>query len=496
MFSRSITELKPWTDEGMFDNINGQSFRDGYGDQDRSMTAVARALFARRLPEGESFNIKIQNLPSENTAEDLETYLSQAVSNATDGSVHSVDDLQNMVIIVQNRDGSDEAVEAVKKAAEERFVPNHPGWEIHAKAEAFLNKEMKTRVLIQKEHKAALVITGRLTMPYWHLIGSMLPTYVPALFENEVVNDKEKAVLKSLALHGSNTFVTAMAALEDQYDIRGKRIAAMVGGFELRERDNQVSLVDNEIDQIRGRMDDLMRRYNECIQQMDNANVRRAGLKYLRDNTDNGDNLVEFFQSNKCLDVVEVYGSRISFIVRTYYENFDPDDYEHFRTNETWLSELTPRNGVFSSAENCRKVMDAMFIDNKIRLKMCAIFHLDIRGSVSTTTGYSYPPNCANHIPNYHLDHHHCFGNYERVITDYLRNADTLGAINACIASAKAINIAESGATFNPMMKQVFQSTKACFELPDGTCVTPAAALEWLNAQEGGSENETDTADA
>ena len=497
MFSRSITEMAPWTDQGMFDHINGQAFRDGYGDHDRSITAVARALLARRLPEGETFDIKIQSLPGgEMAAENLEAGLGVVVASATDGFITDIDSLRNTVIITQYRDCTDETMEAVKKAAAEQFVHQHPEWKIHEKSEVFLNKEMRARVLIHESAKAAIVITDRLTMPHWHLIGSMFPTYVPALFETEVLNDDEKAVLKSLALHGATTFISAMAKLEDNYDIRSKKIAAMIGGFERRERENQVAAVDNEIGQLRNQMDDLMQRYQALCERMDGANIRRAGLKYMRDEAGDEDTLVKFFQANKCLDVTEVCGSRISFIVRTYYENFDPDEYEHFRTNEMWFDEMLPRSGVFNEIENCRKLMDAMFIDNTIRLKLCAIYHLDIRGHVSTSTGYSYPPNCSDYMPNYHLDHHHCFGNYERVITDYLRNADTIGAINACIASAKSINIAESGATFNPFMKQVFQSTKNCFELPDGRCVTPVKALEWLKEQEGGSQNETDSADS
>ena len=496
MFSRAITSLSPWTDNGMFENISGQGFRDGYGDHDYSMTAVARALLARRLPEDEQFKIRISNLPSDDAIlTDFGKVLDGVAYNVSDGSIENIDGLRNIVIVSQLRDATDELYESVKKAVEEQVIPNHEGWSIHGKSEAFLNKEIKARVLINKENRSAFVLTKRLSMAHWHLLGSMFPTYVQGLFDAEALADDEKQVLKSLALHGSNTFVTEIAKLEERYDIRGKKIQALIGGFEIREREAQVAVVDNEITQISSQMDDLMRRYEELVRKIDDANVRRAGLKYFKEQSEDDDQLVKFFQANKCLDVVEVYGSRISFVVRTYYENFDQDEYERFRENERWYEEIVNRAGVFSEVENCRKIMDAMFITQQIKLRMCAVYHLDIRGSVSTTIDYAYPANCNDYIPNYHLDHHHCLGNYERVITDYLRNGDTIGAINACIASAKSVNIAESGATFNPMMNKIFRSNKNCFELPDGTCVTPAKALEWLNKQEGGSQNETDSAD-
>ena len=79
-----------------------------------------------------------------------------------------------------------------------------------------------------------------------------------------------------------------------------------------------------------------------------------------------------------------------------------------------------------------------------------------------------------------------------RVVTDYLQRGDTIGAINACIASAKSININESGATFIPFMKQVFTTSKKCILLPNGEHVTPAKALELLKEEEGATAHEAD----
>ena len=484
MFSRALENLSPWTDRGMFENVIGCSFRDGYSDQDNTMTAVAKALLSRRLGPGEEFKIRISNIEgNEQTIEDPKAQLEVAVYHATDGDCTDLDKVHNMVIFSQFRYGGGEDFIRLSDAIE-NIMPTLNGWKFHGKAEVFLNKEMKARVLIQEEHRAAIVVTDKLTMPHWHLLGSMFPTYVPSLFPADDLKEDEKLVLKQLALHGAQHFIAELAKLEDYYDIRGQKIRQMIGGFEVRQREQQIRMIENEITNIRTQMENLMQQYSNYCEKLDTANVRRNGLKYLANETGGDDDLVNFFQANKCLDVIEVYGSRISFVVRTYFENFDSEMYERCRTNDRFIMESEAR-GVFSDPENRKKIMDAMFLSEKIKLRMCALFHLDVRGTVSTTTGYDFPANCSDYIPNYHLNNHHCFGNYERVITEYLQNGDTIGAVNACIASAKSVNIAESGPTFNPMMVQVFNSTKKCFELPDGTCVTPAKALEWLNEQEG-----------
>lgn len=493
MFSRAITELKPWTENGMFDNISCQGFRDGYGDADHSITAVARALFSRRLREDESFEIKISNIPHDEIPENVEDAIDSIIRIATNGV--GANDAENIIVVSQLRNMNAENIDKMLQAISADFLPKHPAWKKQEKASNFLSKEMKAAIFFNEDNKAALIVTEKLSMPKWHLLGSMIPACVPAIFKDNDLDKEEKDVLKSLALHGSTTFIAAMTKLEERYDIRERKILALVGGFERREREHQVNVVDNEITQLINQMEDLMRRYNECCERKDEANVRRAGLKYLAENSGESDELVKFFQANKCLDVTDVRGSRISFIVRTHYDNFNPDEYEHFRENNGFFEEMLPSAGVFHDQNNARKLLDALFLDGKLKLRMCALYHLDIRGEVSTTRGYDFPPNCESYIPNYHLNTHGCFGDYAAVITRYLRNADTIGAINACIASAKSVNIAESGATFNPMMREVLRSQKACFELPDGTFLTPAKALEWLNEQEGGSQDAVHSAE-
>ena len=127
--------------------------------------------------------------------------------------------------------------------------------------------------------------------------------------------------------------------------------------------------------------------------------------------------------------------------------------------------------------------MDALFLENKFKIKLCAVYHLDIRGTLDTTSNYHYPANCSDYLPNYHLQRHECLGDYRRVVTGYLERGDTIGAINACIASAKSININESGPTFNPFMREVFTTNARCIQMPDGTSVTPTEAFKTLKGE-------------
>ena len=478
MFYGAIDELKPWTEQGYFENVSAPMFREGRSDYDATMVALARALYSRRMGD-DSFKIFLSNAhDDERLISDASEEIDYIVARATNGTddVHTI---SNTVIISQffNAAGFDQIKEPVNKYF------SGLGWKHNEKAEFFLNKEMKAIVVLNEEKNAAIVFIDTMTMPHWHLLCSVLPSFTPGLFVTESLQADEMAVLKTLTTRRRDDFISAMTKLENRYDIRGKKIRSIVSGFEQTARKRQIDAVDRALENNTNEIDSIMSRYRELVEKRDELSVRRNGLKYLTN--DAGDEaLVNFFEATKCLDVVETYGSMITFIVRTYYANYDVDLYERYRENSDFIGE-SEVSGVFSDPENRKKIMDAMFITEKLKLKMCAVYHLDIVGNVSTTAGYRFPANCADYIPNYHLNHHSCFGNYFRVITDYLSKGDTIGAIGACIASAQSVNIGESGPTFNPMMKDVFSSRRNIFELPDGTSVTPVKALEWLNSQEG-----------
>ena len=495
MFSRALDAVSPWTDAGLFDNVYGCPFRENGGSADRTMIATARALLSRRLPENESFSVKLINLPdsAEVIAEPMTSVDGAIMQITSDGvSRNSIDDLHNMIVILQYRyTGIEDSVSKLISELDRAIPDAHPGWEKVEKSDLFLNQYMKARVMISKERNAAILITERLDMSMWHLLQSPMPTYVPELFKEIPLDQKEKTMLRSLTARGSSGYIRDLTELEEFYDIRGKKIAAMIGGFERRERQNQVNLIDQEISNIRREMETIMNNYRTKVTQLDDANIRRNGMVYIIDNGGDDSELVRFFQSNKMLDVIDVSGSVITFVVRTYYENFDVDAYETYRNNGRFLDECST-GGAFSDVEDRKRFMDALFVDQKFRIKLCAVYHLDIRGNLNTTSDYSYPANCADYIPNYHIDHHHCLGDYRRVVCEYLNRGDTIGAINGCIASAKSININESGMTFVPFMKKVFTSSRRCVELPDGRSVTAAKALEWLKEQEGEAEHEAD----
>ena len=487
MFSRPLDNLSPWTDRGMFEYVNACSFSES-GSRDFTMVATATALIERRVSE--PFNIKLSNLSNSGEVLDdpLGAIRSMVMVANDDFNDNPLDRMKNKILIsqylYQNTEG--DAVDKLFAILDEKFIGEFPGWETAMKSQTFLNGYMKIRIFINKEPNAALIFTERLSMARWHLIQAVLPTYVPNIFKDEPLEPVEKTMLHTLTGRNVSNYLSQLALLEEKYDIRNKKIRMLVGDFEVRARQSQLRQIDSEIMRIRQTMTNLMEQYRGELQKFDAANIRRNGMQYAVDNANDGSDLISYFQANKTIDLMSVEGTMIEFIVRTHYENFDLDEYETYRTNDDFLRESRVFDGVFADKENRRKFMDAMFCTEKLKVRLCARFQLDIRYGVQRpSSGYTFPANCETYMPNYHLHHHSCLGNYERIINEYVQRGDTIGAIDACVASAKSINIAEAGPTFHPFMQEVFRSNKKIIELPDGTIVTPTEAFKWLEEQEG-----------
>ena len=214
MFSRALENMSPWTDAGMFENVSGCIFRDG--GSDTTMYATVRSLLSRRLPEGESFAVKLINLPdSGDVINDPITMIDGSVAlNISDGVTRtSIDDLHNMIVILQYRyTGMDDAAAKLIESVDQRIGDAHPEWEKVDKTNTFLNQFMKIRVLISKEHNAAVLITERLSISMWHLIQSIIPTYVPELFKDVPLDPKEKRMLKTMTARSSHHANTCRSA--------------------------------------------------------------------------------------------------------------------------------------------------------------------------------------------------------------------------------------------------------------------------------------------
>jgi hypothetical protein len=201
---------------------------------------------------------------------------------------------------------------------------------------------------------------------------------------------------------------------------------------------------------------------------------------------------MEYFLVNKSLSLATVDSSNISFVVKTYLQYFDEEAAESaIQRKSSFIYTPSGNNGErYIPAEDMELLMRAIFIEQTLRVKVCATYNFSLRGNVNAVgQAYYNPAEYSEYIPNPHIDKYTCMGNYSPVINQLLANNDYISALEQCIASCKSLNFHDSVVMAEFMCELYGCSTRngyrnnCCIELPTGQVVKPVDAIKWLREE-------------
>ena len=479
MFARNLSDLQLASD--VANNAFGNIVAEDY-NSDRSLVATMRALLIPRIEAGKEVHGRT-SYSTYNAA----TVNEHNLTTLLDAIAAKPNRANNALWIINIRtSGQNDANAWFSKLDDETngFVKSF-GYTELADIRDYVAEAMRARFYISPERKSTYIFVESMTSRRWHYIQAFMPRYFPWFFEGKPVSDEEKALLFALTRRTPDEYEQKIEAIAEKFNIRDYLIKNLLGDIERNARRGQIEDLDRQLEDARQRMQRLMRDYSAVVQNVDDLNIRRMGLTMAAEQAGESE-IVEYFTHNKFLDPIGVDGMRLSFIVRTYLDSWDPEMYERIASKTTSSLYDGYRVAIrkFQDKGVRKKFFDALFGDDpKLRIKMCAYYQIDLRGSVTSYRGYTYPQNCRDYVPNPHLQYHNCLGNYSRYINDCLGRGDVVGAIEQCIASAKSINFAES-MTYTRMFEYIFAANNKIIELPDKSSVSPEEALDWLLNQE------------
>lgn len=133
-----------------------------------------------------------------------------------------------------------------------------------------------------------------------------------------------------------------------------------------------------------------------------------------------------------------------------------------------------------------KRLLRAIFVDEVLKIRLCAAYTLNFAtGEYAGRKGYAFARDIViDHTPNQHIQGFRCLGQNERMIRDSMRQHDYVGAVSACIQSAKSVNVTED-TTCKLMINRLFASDATKFiQMPDKTTMTPFDAVKWLEEQD------------
>lgn len=497
MFRNAITET-PFTGslpDSAFSRVRGGDFRG-----DLSFVSTVRAMVFPRMSQDDTLRIRYKET----------SYSKRDIAGArTDDLIGAVTGFSkdcappNTIGIYNCCAYASEDNNAVIDTVEAGMKKYVGGFVKIEKVTEFFKKSFRVVCFINPETKTTLLLCDGLDLRKYHFLQIAIPVMLPWYFDPDAgVSDQEMAVLQSLRGKDHTKYLDALNAIAQKYDFRALKIKDSLGDFESRFIRREIDTVNRQVEDRMSRVAQYENSISAMMRECYDLNIRLMGLNTKLSEGSHESDITDYFICNKNLYLVSVDDSRLTFECKGYLEYFDEEIIKKYlgnRNSVIYKPDGRERSSIFSP-EEIKMLMTALFIDQRIRMKFCAGFEFDLRGSVRPLGQHRFGSDFNDATPNTHLDRFTCLGNNQKIINKRLAENDYIGAIEQCISSCKSLNFADSPVIIE-FMCRIYGITgrginMKCIELPDGAVVNPAGAIEWLKEQDEQKKKEQEAAKA
>lgn len=466
MFKQKLTETPFYNSEAdlILGNING-SFTD-----DSSFISTLRALLGKRIPEEQKVYLRV----------------SKYYGTATAAAVCDYMPAEENCIELFEKVGVD--FETVDK-----FVTkNYPKWVRVPKITEFYRKAFPVACYVNYETKSAFILTRTLETAEFRYLQCSIPVFLPWYFEGEnALKEADMRLIESLTKKTAADYLECLNEMAREYDFEKSFIKRLLGGFETRADRAICERSENKINDIVREINTLNRKIGMLLAQKSQEETNLLGLRTKIEKNGENSEIEDYFLSNRCVSLVSASDREINFICTADAEYFDSEMVESVLQNPSSYiyDKRGKRDGI--SSGDMAKLIREIFINGRLKLRMCAAYKVSLNGAVLGQIDYDYGFRGEGCLPNPHIDKYACLGNYHRTINECLLEHDYISAIEQCVASCKSLNFGDY-TVMDTFMDKMYRGTQKCIVLPSGETVTIKKAVEWLNAE---GENESEQAD-
>ena len=456
----------------LMQNIRGDRFMG-----DCSFLVTMRALLYNRMPKDESINFKISR--SDYSASDVESTRKRDMVKNICSHNNQIGEKGGFALHYFNSMNNANNTPCFNLIAEE-FESVNPGYKKLDIVTEFYRKAFPVVCFLNEELKSVALFVEQMDYRRFHYLQCAILPMVPWYFNKEAgVSPLEKSLVQSLMSNTADAYRDCVAKIYETFDFRSEVIKQKLAGFELRFIRDALATSEHTYRTISDKISDFNRRLDEELSKLTDLNFRMAGMRQkLEENNGDDSEIMEYFLRNKNLTLIDSSGATVDFIVKAKLEYFDPEMAENAINNNSSL--LYSRGG--SMNRDDRKLLyRAIFMDNTIKVNVCAAFKLSIGGGVQTRGHYSFGEDFNGYMPHPHIDEYNCMGDYVRIVNELMQRHDYIMAMEQCIASARSLNFADSTVLGHFISLLMSGDNRArCLELPDGKIVKPEEAVKWL----------------
>ena len=468
------------TSNNFFENIQGDRFNG-----DVSFISTLRALVAPRMESSDTLYLRFNS--SRHSAHDISgTPTGVAVRGICD--YFDPNDSGSIYIHSFNHHAQDSNY-ACLELMKGSFCKTYPGWIRLEKVTEFYQRQFLTMCFINPERKSVAIFVDNMDMRKMHYLQCSIFAFLPWYFDPaKGVSEIEMELINSLREKTHEKYEDVIARIASGYDFRSAKIRKLLSGFETRYEKYERLDVANRIQNILQRITALNEEIGFHLREKNELDIKLLGLDNKISNTSEDSEIMEYFLCNDRLVLISVSDDNMLFGVKTYIEYFDEDMASSAISNKhSYLYHPDGEEGTIPEA-SVEKLMKAIFIDQILKIRVCAAYEFNLNGSVSPRGAFNFGHEFRDCMPNPHIDGYRCLGNYQLTINELLSVRNYIAALEQCVASAKSLNFGDSVVMdlFSRAIHQVSCTyNNKCIELPDGQLVDPTGAIKWLETQGG-----------
>jgi len=478
------TPLSSEAANAYFENITGEQI---FGDT--SFTATVRALVAPRMKEGE--RVQVSFTQSNYDSRVIKDHPPKNILSAMIGYSPAMQEFSTGVIEIHNLNHvNPENNIAIADMVKDNMASTYDGWYRLPKVTDFFRKTFYCICFINPDKKNVMLFTDTLDIRKLHYLQCGIFAFMPWYFNPEDgVSEIEMALINSLREKTPENYLSCLNVIASQYDFRSGKIKKLLAGFETIFERKELEQAQRNLRDVIDELNDLNERFGNYLRQQRELNAKILGLEISIERGGGESEIMEYFLCNKKLVLESCTNRDLVFGCMDYLTYFDEEMAKTMIDNPR--SYVYKPNGNtmerYMSKEDMKRLMYALFIDQTLRMKMCAAYSFRIDGNVSALSGHYYSYEYSDCTPNTHIDRFSCMGNHQRVINELLRERNYIGALEQSISSCKSLNFGDSP-VMNEFMYRLYGARDGinvkCIELPTGEVVKPKEAVAWLKAQE------------
>lgn len=488
MFRRLVTSTALTSQYANMDPILGRiGHAEEDGSRDVSLVATLRGLLWNKIGEEDVVTVETVS-ESSITKRTLRDNSGRAVVRSIT-EYQPIVEKKNVFQIFSLEGGSEDNIAAID-VIDVEFPKLYSGWAKEVRVSDLFIKNFRTSVFINNElHNVAIFIDNLTTRKLHHLQCAVFGMFPWFYDPKRGVSAIDMELAKSLTETSPDHYLDVIKKISGNFDFRTGRIKHLLDGFERKLDEEDLRRTEGRDREIRNELDNLNSRMGSYLEELRKVGLKILGLKQSLSGAGSDSGIMEFFLANKQSVVESVDGSEITFGVMGNLEYFDEDMAERFIENGNSVFYQYGNSDI--SKDDVAALMKAVFIDDEIKIRFCAAYRFRIDGTVRGMDHFEYSSDYDGYTPNPHIDAYHCLGNHQRHIESALRERNYIGAISQAIASCKSLNLGD-GVVMDEFMKRIAGGRDCvnmkCFELPDGSVVTPIDAVKYLKSKEAQGE--------